>query len=412
MEKFSQDGISASVILDARREKQDGLYPVKYVAYFNHKRYYFPCMDLSKKEWDLLENTKKRELINIRATINKGFERFTDHIKALIENGGFTIQGLDRRINRGTIDSIIDAFNNKINGLNESNHIGTSSWYLCSKNSIENYISKDLKFSDVTPEWLHKYEDHLLKEKKSYTTISMYLRALRAVLNDAIADGIISQVQYPFESKNNGKYKIPEGEGRKLALTLPQINQVFDYPIAPDDEKWRALWIFSFYCNGINMADLLRLKYKNIENDEIAWYRQKTIKMDKKKKKIRAIIGEEMQEIIDKFGNKNYTPETYIFPYLTPGMKPIDERNHVKNITRAINSKMGKIGKALGIEGLSTYAARHSYATLSKNGNMPLALISENMGHSNLLTTEAYFAAFDKEQRIKYAGVLPKRNKI
>jgi len=412
MEKFSQDGISASVILDARREKQDGLFPVKYCVYFNHKRYYFPCMSLTRDEWDSLENTKKRELIDKRTAIKKGFVGFTDHIKALIENGGFTIEGLNKRLSRGTIDSVMAAFDDKINGLDESNHVGTSSWYLCSRNSIQNYISKDLKFSDVTPDWLHKYEDHLLKEKKSYTTISMYMRALRSVINDAIADGIISQAQYPFESKKNGKYKIPEAEGRKLALTLPQINQVFDYPMAPDDEKWRALWVFSFYCNGINMADLLRLKFKNIDNDEIAWYRQKTIKMEKKKKKIRAIIGEEMQEIIDKFGNKNHTPETYIFPYLTPGMKPTDERDRIKNITRAINGKMGKIGKAFGIEGLSTYSARHSYATLSKNGGVNLAAISESMGHSNIQTTEAYFAAFDLEQRIKNAAVLPKRNKI
>jgi len=111
------------------------------------------------------------------------------------------------------------------------------------------------------------------------------MRALRSVINDGKAAGIISQVQYPFVINNNGKYQIPEGEGRKLALTASQLIEVFNYQILPEDERWRDLWVFSFYCNGININDLLRLKFKNIIDGEIVWFRQRLLNRIGKKGK-------------------------------------------------------------------------------------------------------------------------------
>lgn len=426
-DSFSRDGINASIFYDIRRLKKDFKYPVKYRINYNRKQFYHPCTDLTIDQWiDLVNESKKTDSVKLRKEIKEGFKKITDIINELAEKEGFTVEGLSKRLSRGTTDSVLDAFDYKIEQLREGDHIGSSVWYSCAATSIKDFAKKDLKFSEITPGWLKKYEDHLLtpyvvkKKKKTdedeekqrtYTTVSMYMRALRAIINDAKANGIISQAQYPFVTNNNGKYQIPEGKGRKLALTSEQIGRVFDFEMFPEDEKWRDLWIFSFYCNGINMNDLLRLKYKDIEDGEISWFRQKTITKNKEKIKIIALITEEMQQIIDK-QKSSKAPGNYIFPYLKDGLSAIDQRKIVQDVTHTINKKMRKIGKALGYGDITTYAARHSFATILMTGGAYVAEISKSMGHKNLKTTEIYLGSFGKDSRIKNAGLLPKMNKI
>jgi integrase len=411
LERYSLEKIDASVILDIRRPKDSGYYPVKYRVTFNRKQSYYPCMDVTVDEYSRLHGqVRDHNLKKTMKLITEGFKRITDLIEDLVNKEGFTHEGLARRLRKGTTDSILNSFDNKIATLTEAGQIGSASGYSCAKNSIEKYAQRDLKFSDITPDWLRKYETHLLDKKKSYTTISMYMRSLRSIINEGKALGVINESQYPFIINNNGKYQIPEGEGRKLALTAPQLMKVFNYPMLPQDEKWRDLWIFSFYSNGINLNDLLKLKFRNISDGEISWYRQKTIKQDRKKKEIRAIITEEMQRIMISWGNPQKKPDNYIFPFLSPGLSPTDQRNIVKNVTHTVNKKMKKIGKALGYGNITTYAARHSFATVLKRGGANLASISESMGHANIKTTEAYFDSFGKEERIKNAALLPRRS--
>ena len=69
---------------------------------------------------------------------------------------------------------------------------------------------------------------------------------------------------------------------------------------------------------------------------------------------------------------------------------------------------MEEIGKALGIDHISTYTARHSFATVLKRSGANIAYISESLGHQNLKTTENYLASFEKEERIKAADMLTK----
>lgn len=261
-----------------------------------------------------------------------------------------------------------------------------------------------LKFTEITIDWLKKYEKWLLDNKKSYTTISMYMRALQSILNDGIKQNYLSQAKYPF---GKGKYEIPTENGRKLALTLAQIGEVMKHQLNTEiEQQYRDLWFFSYLCNGINMVDMLKLKYANIANGEIAFYRQKTIRNVKVKKKIEVTLLPQMQTIIDKWGNPDRSPSNYIFPFITDGLSPVDEQRIVKNITRAINNKMQNIGEALGIGNISTYTARHSFATVLKRSGANVAFISESLGHTDLNTTENYLASFEKDERIKNASLL------
>lgn len=101
----------------------------------------------------------------------------------------------------------------------------------------------------------------------------MYCRAIRSVINEAKSVGIIKENQYPF---GNGKYEIPTGKGRKLALTLQHIKYVSNFSDGTEaTEKYHDMWFFSYLCNGINFADMLTLKYSNIRNGEICFFTYK-----------------------------------------------------------------------------------------------------------------------------------------
>lgn len=428
LDNYSLKGVTASIILDTRMSKkvfnrkiekgekpENFTFPVKYRVRYNKEQVYYKCKNLSKEQYSRLHKaTRDRDLIKDKKLITDRFKDITDLIE---EIEPFTLNELARRIKGGAKDSIRTAFDNKIALLQKEGRIGSSVWYSCALNSIKKYTTKDLKFSDITADWLKGYHKHLLEPDKKGkikkdTTISINMRALKAIINEGMRKGVISQMQYPF---GEDKYQIPTGEGRKLALTTSQLMDVFNYPILPEDEKWRDLFIFSFYCNGANIGDILRFKFAdikhNIKGNVLEWHRQKTIKQGKKKRRLQAIITEEMQLIIDRNSNPIHKPEDYIFPYLSHGLTPTREREIIQEVTHVVNHKLKKIGDALGIEKITTYVARHSFASIARRSGVNLFDISKNLGHSDIKTTEIYLDSLNIDELKENAAKLPRWQK-
>jgi integrase len=403
MDNFTLDKVTAYIILDTRRaKKKTNKYPVKYrIGYLRKYIYYSSGRNLTKDEFILLDDpTKMKEE---RKLISSGFDKIKEHITELVKGEGFSLELLTRRLSRGTKDSVYSAFQFKIDELKKSGNIGTSEWYAYSKKCLEGFAGYDLKFHQVTKSFLQRYEKDCLDKKKSYTTISMYMRALQAIVNDCKKQGIISQAQYPF---GKGKYEIPQENKRRLALRLPQIKQIVDYPLKTEtDMKCRDLWLFIYLASGINIVDLLKLKFKDIRNGKIYYYRQKTIH-SKIKREIIVVMLSKMKEIIDRWGNSDPKPENFIFPVLTDDMTPEQERLKIKNMTHLINDKMTVIGKALGIGNISTYTGRHSYATIQKRSGTSIEFISEQLGHADVGITETYLDNFEDEEMLKNAEKL------
>jgi integrase len=224
-------------------------------------------------------------------------------------------------------------------------------------------------------------------------------------MNEAKKNGVIKDSQYPF---GKDKYEIKTGEARKKALTINQIGDIFRFTDGLEaTEKYRDLWIFIYLCNGINVADLLRLKYSNIVDNEICFVRQKTERTSKTVKEIRATVTPEMNNIIKRWGNP-YNKDSYIFPYLIGSETALERKKITQDVTKRINKRIKKIAIALGIgsENISTYTARHSFATVLKRSGANIAYISESLGHNDLKTTEHYLASFEQEERQKNSLLL------
>ena len=248
----------------------------------------------------------------------------------------------------------------------------------------------------------------MLSKDKSPTTVSINVRCVRRLFNLAIMNGDVERELYPFGDPEAGLYQPPQHRNIKKALAKSDIKKIFDYkPLQGSPEHfYRDLWIFSYLCNGMNLADILRLKHSNIQGDIIVFIRHKTAH----NRKIRPVLVEitgSVKDILERWGTRPAMPNNYVFNVLTPGMTPEEGIRKIKSTTRMLNTNIKRIAKKVGIgQNISSYSARHSFATVLKLSGESIAFISEALGHSNLKTTENYLSSFDNEQRRKAAEKL------
>ena len=368
MFKYSKDGISVLTILDTRRAKKSGQFPVKVqVVYRRKQKYYSTGKEVSKEDWARLLKVKSRLLAEIRSDIESSFSTIKQQVNELITKGEFSIETLSVRLGRQMNDMTLrSAFRLKMKELEAYEQANTYLNYQSALKSLEDFGGSTIPLENITIDWLKRCEKFWISEGKSYSSISIYFRALKCVLNRAVHDGIIKESSFPF-GKN--KYEIPEGCGRKLALTLSEIKKVMSYQCETKDiEEFRDLWVFSYLCNGINFMDLLFLQYSNIMDGEICFVRSKTSRTTKHNKEIHAIITPEMWNIIQKWGNPRLSPQTYIFKYARGTEDAFEKIRLVRRIITKCNRRLKKIAQDIGIFQLTTYTARHSFATVLKRG--------------------------------------------
>lgn len=406
MFKYSREGVSVLTVLDARRAKKDGLFPVKIQVVFRRKqKYYSTGKNLSREEWERLLKAKSKALTEIREDIESSFSNVKHQINELIQKGDFSIETLNLRLGRQVKDmDLHSAFTLKMRELEDNEQAGTYLNYQSALKSLESFGGTNIPLNRISVDWLKRCERFWLSQGKSYSSISIYLRTLKCILNRAVRDGFLKESSFPF-GKN--KYEIPQGCGRKLALTLMEIKKVMSYQDGTrDTEEFRDLWVFSYLCNGINFMDLLFLRYSNIIDGEICFVRSKTSRTSKHNREIHAIVTPQMWEIIHKWGNPKVSPQTYIFKYASEKESAFERIKLVRRIVTKCNRRLKKIAENTGIIQLTTYTARHSFATVLKRGGAKTSYISESLGHSNLAVTENYLACFEKEERIKNAQLL------
>ena len=240
---------------------------------------------------------------------------------------------------------------------------------------------KDVRLKDIDSDLMLMYEAYLSNRGLTKNTTSFYMRILRAVYNRAVEKELTSQ-RFPFKHVYIGIDKTI-----KRAIPLKAIKQIkcLDLSLLPSLDLARDMFLFSFYTRGMSFVDMAYLKKKDLSNGVLSYCRRKTgqqlfIRWEKC-----------MQEIVDKYDNP-------ISEYLLPIIKPMngDERTQYQNAMYLINRKLKTIGNMVGVQlPLTTYVARHSWASAAKNKNVPISVISEGMGHDSELTTQIYLASLD-----------------
>ena len=357
---------------------------------------------MSNYEWDKLPNSRSSEGRFIQGEIEKEFSRILKNVEFLVENGTFSFDRLNARLGKnigGTLNEMLEA---TIKELKDNEKFGSMGSYKTTLSTIKRFKKNEVQFRDITVEWLREYERFCLKTMNQ-TSLAINLRNIRTTMNVAKAAGMIREADYPF---GRGKYQIKEGVGKKKALNKKQLKAIANYSDGNKfTEFYRDLWLFIYFCNGINVADLINLKFSDIQNGEISFIREKTKDRTRDAKRIYAPITPEMQSIIEKWGN-NPRKSIYIFPFMKAGDDAWEHEKKKKNLTKHINDRMKVIGEKLNIGKITTYVARHTYATVLRNEGVPVSIISPMLGHTSVTTTEIYLADLESENRARNAHLL------
>ena len=400
-----------SLVLDKRRIKKDGTFPVKLRVFMpetKKQKLYSTIFNFSEKEFKAIwQNLKVKSEYK---ELNKKFNALVVKAENVADSlNTFTFQDFERLMygSTGTAQNVNFYFQKIIDEFKAVGSISTAKSYENSLSCIQRFAGKiNLNFKDITVQFLENFEDFCIDtEEKSITTVSIYTRNLRAVFNRAISDKVISNEIYPF---GRNKYKIKTSSKVKKALTTDEIKKLFEgTPSNEFQEKAKAFWFFSYLCNGMNIKDIIQLKCKNIDKEKIKFVRAKTETTRYERKEIEVYLNEFTQNVINTYGNPNGSPEDYVFPVLAKGMNAETQRKVKINFNSTINVHFDNYAKELGFsDKITTYWARHSFSTIAIQKGMSIEFVGEALGHTDIKTTMNYFDGFEKEAKKKISNIL------
>ena len=302
--------------------------------------------------------------------------------------------------------NIAITFLSYIKKLLQQGRIGSAINYQRTYRSIKTFKGNVL-FSDITVGFLYQYETWMLNRGASKTTVGIVLRPLRSIFNEAIEDKIIKKDDcYPFGRR---KYQIPASRNLKKALTQEEIKRI--YYFKSKCEKLtigKAYWLFCYLANGMNVKDMIYLKWRNIQGEYLVFERAKTEKTTRvDQKPITIYLTEEIWDIINTHGNKSRLANDYLFPTMQSGLNALEQFDLLNYARRLINEAMAEIAKELGMDKrVTTIVTRHSFSTQLKRAGVSTEYIQEALGHTNKKTTENYLDSFEKEVKKEFASKL------
>jgi site-specific recombinase XerD len=406
-----------SIVLDKRRVKENGKYPVKLRVFskvFKKDKRYLLDIDLTSDEFETIWiNSENKNLRGRNNEIRLKLQAIENRANnEAVEMNVFDFNKFEIKLFRKSSDknNVQYHFNLIIQNNLKNNKIGTAESYKYTLKSLAEYCNKKkkgaiekLSFNEITVFWLKDYEKFMVSKGKSYTTVGIYTRTLRVVFNMAIAENDISEDIYPF-GKNG--YKIPRTKKVKKALNSKQLKTLFDAEATNDNEqKAKDFFFFSYTSNGMNFKDIALLKYSDIKEDRFSYYRAKTFDKTAEKTEITIYLTDFTNGIISKYGNKNKSG--FVFNIINSNDDSIIQYKKIKNFTRYVNDHIKRIAKANDLpQSLSSYWARHSFATNSLRKGVSMEFISEALNHSDLKVTKNYFAGFEDDAKKEFANSL------
>lgn len=361
-------------------------------------RYVSLGVSTKPEHWDFKKNQPKADCPN-REQIEKLIANRISEIKAEIvelkaEDKEFTATTLVQSVSKGSKTSTVsNIFLEHIEFLREMKRTG----YLLSIRQTYNSMLKfcgslDIPFSEIECGWLKRYEIWLRKQGMSENTIGIRFRNLRMIYNLAIEKGVVKKELYPFDS-----YKVSKlhEETAKRAITKADIQNVLNYPLDNADFYTKLavhLFSFSYFMGGINFVDMAMLTSKNIVNNRLIYNRKKTGKL------INLPLIDDARAIIEIYDNNS--SNGYLFPILSALHKTEQMKlNRLHKVITEVNKALKQIGEELDLPiKLTTYVARHSFATVLKRAGVSTSIICESLGHSSEKITQIYLDSFENSQ--------------
>lgn len=381
--------------LDKRAVRKDGTSPLKIsLSHKGHTALISLNVYLTIEQWD-----KKREKV-INTDKKIFLNEFIRKRKLEIESILFKLAGNGVLANLG-VSQIKDLIRHEFEPVDRSQDgifisefkkfihsrikSRTKELYLATLSRMREFYPdlEKIRFEDITKEWLISFDSFLAKTSPSKNARNIHFRNIRAVFNAAIDNDVTAY--YPFR-----KFKIQSVPTIKRALTVEQLRLLFNYEVEKYQEKYRDMFKLIFCLIGINTVDLLHLTLNNINNGRIEYRRAKTGRMYDLK------IEPEAKLLIEKLRGEKYLVN------VLDSYK--DYRNYVKRLNDNLQligetfmDKRGKKKRKPVFPNITTYWARHTWATIAAELDIPKETIAAALGHGGNTVTDIYID-FDRKK--------------
>jgi integrase len=270
--------------------------------------------------------------------------------------------------------------------LKQFNKLGTANNYLHTLYSFMDFLDGyNIGIDCLTETLVERYDLYLLNRGLKRNSMSFYMRILRSVYNKAVRQRLVVQTN-PFANVYTGV------DVTKKRAVQPQILSKIsklDLSNKPALQFARDLFLFSFYVRGMAFVDMAFLKKSSISSNVLYYTRRKT------GQRLSVKIEYCMQVIIDRY---NVAESEYIFPILKSDIYSKSYQQYRKAVNR-YNANLKKLSKYAELDvSLTSYVARHSWATIAQNSNVPISVISAALGHTTEQTTRIYLSAIDNSK--------------
>ena len=345
--------------------------------------------------WDFKQNKPTRKCPNkeyIERLIAEKVKVYTDKvIEFKSQEKEFTATSLMEKVNKPVKRKTVqEVFNQYIQELESANRLRYADMYKCTMHSLIKFNKHlDIPFSDMDTIWLKRYEVWLQSQGLAINTLGTRFRHLRVIYNFAIEEKIVKSEYYPFNSFKVSKLSQTTA---KRSIQKGEILSVLNYQgQTPLECLAIDLFTFSYLAAGINFGDIARLTKDNILENRLIYIRKKT------QKQIKVSLQEQAIKLIQKYSMPD---NPYLFPILSSFHKTEQQKvNRIHKIIAKVNKSLKEIGERLNIPiDLTTYVARHSFATVLKRSGVNTSLICEALGHSSERVTQIYLDSFGNDQ--------------
>lgn len=392
---------SIKIVLYESKTLKNGEHPIMLRITKDRKIKYLSIgASCSKNLWNSQESIPKSKHPLFKELLNKINKKKLEASKLLLaleeDEKDYSAELLQNKLKKTkTKITVLQYFDEVISRLEKADRIGYANIFASTKNSLKKFRDdKDFEFSDVTMNFILKYEEEFYSRGCKMNSVFVHLRTFKTLINYAKKDEIVKQDYDPFKNINFTKFR--KIKTAKRAISKGDIQKIIALEIEPGTSLFdaRNYFLFSFYNRGINFIDMAFLKWENIEKGRLSYIRRKT------KESFDIGLLDPAKAILEYYKQQPfYDRKGFVFPilgnsYLTASARSID--NRIDRILKIVNADLKDIGKKAEIdEKLTTYVARHSYATILKRSGISTSIISEALGHDSEKTTKIYLDSFE-----------------
>ncbi len=386
---------TVKLTLNRHRCLKSGTYPLVFqLIHQRQKKLIYTSYKLFEEEFDPTMQCVRFVSKNVRSKREVG--ELNRELRQMLRELNTHISVLEARRSPYSVSDIVvkyDIGHNKLNLLHymdlkaENKHtlkrFGTESALRHTRASIAEFTgSRIVYISEIDACFVSEYETFLYRRGISPNTVCYYMRNLKSIYRQAKNEGYRVTDTDPFIHV----YFKPR-KTVKRALKRAELQKIYHADLArsPQLEFARDIFMFSYFCRGMPFVDIIYLKKRNVSNGVIGYFRHKTNQW------LQVSLTAQLRKLIDKYDSAS----PYVFPVLH-GEDDWKLHRQYRQMLEYVNRNLKRIGKICGIDTkITTYVARHTWATLAKEMGTPAAIISEGLGHTTEKTTRIYLKEFD-----------------